>query len=300
MPAVYESFEEIFGRKSLIDELIAEISKYERSSILWICAEIVCQVQLWARPGVRNRANYGRYLQELFEPTVSQRLIAGQRSVLPYRFAFHRRQIDLVAKIALEFGGGGLDALEHRGQLGVLFLMANDHLDHGLLQNAPPGIDAREAAIPLIVEMLAVQEGASPAISNLFTRGHLMLTRYAQELAGAHDFVDVAGEFERKIGLSLSEFEAIVFAVHARFGAGMSNTVVANPALLPLKPGDFVTTALAPAKVEAFLKFVSVSPEDLKKEIQQSNNGPNDATPFVSIRWCGMWTLELSTRRKPI
>ena len=49
MPAVYETYEDIFERKSSMEELIAEISRYERSSMLWICAEIVCRIQLWAR-----------------------------------------------------------------------------------------------------------------------------------------------------------------------------------------------------------------------------------------------------------
>lgn len=94
LPAVYESFEELFGRKSSIEELIAEVRKYERSSMFWICSEIVCRVQLWARPGARNRANYRMYLQELFEPSISQRLVAGESSVHPVRFVFHRRPID--------------------------------------------------------------------------------------------------------------------------------------------------------------------------------------------------------------
>jgi hypothetical protein len=278
--AVYETYEELYGHKSSIDELIAKVSKYERSSLLWICAEIVCRVQLWARAGARNRPNYLRYLQELYEPSVSQRLIAGETSVSPPRSAFHRRQIGLVAKLALQYGGSGLDARECRGELGVLFLMANDHLDYGLLQNMPVNADAREYAIRLVTEMLAAQEGSSPAISNLFTRGHLMLARYAQELSGAHDYVDVVGEFERKIGLTLAEFEAMLFAVHSRFGAAMSNKVVGQPGLLPLRREEFREAALTPEKVEAFLKFVSIPPDDLRDEIQQSDAGANDATSF--------------------
>ena len=281
LPAVYETYEDIFERKSSMEELIAEISRYERSSMLWICAEIVCRIQLWARPAEQNRRNYRNYLQELFEPSVSARLIDGLSSVSPVRRLFHRRQIGLVAKLALKHGGDGFNAREHRNDLGTIFLMANDQLDHGLLRSVPAaGADVREASLRLVTEMVAVQEGASPTIANLFTRGHLMLTRYAQELSGAHDFVDLVGEFERKIGLTISEFEAMVFAVHARFGAAMSNSVVENPALLPLKPEDFATTAITADKAAAFLKYVSIAPDDLKKEILDSDNGANDATPF--------------------
>lgn len=281
LPAVYETFENVFARKSSIEELIAEISKYERSSILWICAEIVCRVQLWARPALHNRRNYLAYLQDFFEPSVSRTLIEGSRSTSPVRLVFNRRQIGLVAKFALKHCGNGLDARDHRNELGVIFLMANDQLDHGLLEAASAdGIDARDANIRLVTEMVAVQEGASPDIANLFTRGHLMLTRYAQQLAGVHDFVDVVGEFEWKVGLPLVEFEAMVFAIHSRFGAQMSNQVVANPSLLPLKREDFVNTAIAQDKVDAFLQFVSVLPDALAKEISKSDNGANDATLF--------------------
>jgi hypothetical protein len=281
MPGVYETFKDVFGRKSSMEELIVEICKYERSSILWICAEIVCRVQLWARPALHNRRNYLAYLQDFFEPSARRTLIEGSRSTSPVRLVFNRRQIGLVAKLALKHCGNGLDARDHRSDLGVIFLMSNDQLDHGLLEGAPKtALIACDTYIRLVTEMVAVQEGASPDIANVFTRGHLMLTRYAQELAGAHDFVDVAGEFERKIGLSLVEFEALVFAIHSRFGPEMSIKVVANPDLLPLKREDFARTAVTPDKVDALLKFVSVLPDELKMEIIKSDNGANDATPF--------------------
>ncbi len=280
-PAVYENYEDQFGQKSSLDALVAEITKYERSSLLWICAEIVCRVQLWSRPAGYNRSNYMRYLTEFFEPSVATRLITGASSTMPVRLLFHRRQIGLVAKLAVKHAGTGLDARQHRAGLGLLFLMANDQLDYGLLRDANQGgRDQRDKYLRLVTEMLAVQEGSSPAISNLFTRGHLMLTRYAKQLTDAHDYVDVEGAFENKIGMTLSEFEAIVFAVHARFGAAMSNQVVQNPALLLLKNEDFAATAISEAKVQAFLRFVSISSDELKAEILQSDNGPNDATPF--------------------
>ena len=264
-----------------MDELVAEISKYERSSILWICAEIVCRVQLWARPALHNRRNYLGYLRDFFEPSESQVLIAGSESTSPFRLLFNRRQIGLVAKLALKHCANGFDARNRRNSLGVIFLMANDQLDHGLLEGVPAeGADARDRNLRLVTEMVAVQEGASPDIANLFTRGHLMMTRYPQQLADAHDFVDVAGDFERKIGLSLVEFEAMVFAIHSRFGAQLSNQIVLNPNLLPLRPGDFATTAITPDKVHACLKFVSVLPDEIAKEIIASDNGANDATPF--------------------
>jgi hypothetical protein len=264
-----------------MEQVVAEVRKYDRNSLLWVCAEIVCRVQLWSRPAGHNRPNYLQYLRDFFDPMLSERMIAGAYSTLPVRLLFHRRQIGLIAKLAVKHGREGLDAREHRSALGMLFLMANDQLDHGLLRTlSASGSDLRAAAVCLVTEMVAVQEGASPNIANLFTRGHLMLTRYAKELSEEHDYVDIVGEFERQVGMSLSEFEAMVFAVHARFCADFSNKIVTDPSLLPLKIANFGTTAISEEKAQAFLRFVSSTSDDLKKEIEQSDNGANDATPF--------------------
>ncbi len=101
----------------------------------------------------------------------------------------------------------------------------------------------------------------------MLTRGHLMLTRYSPELAGAADYVDVAGLFQVKTGLSVPELEALIFATHSRFSRALSRSLVQQPGLLPLKREDFLTTAVPIDKVDTFLYFVSVAPEVLAAEI---------------------------------
>ena len=281
LPAVYETFEDRFGRKSSMDELITAISRYERISLLWVCAEIVARLQLWARPALQNRANYLDYLWNLFHPLLSLRLLRGTLSTSPVRLVFHRRQIGLVAKLALKHGEGKLDARLHRQHLGVLFLMANDNLHHDLLLTSPAhDTDQRDTYLRMVTEMLAVYEGSSPEVATMLTRGHLMLTRYSPELADAADYVDVAGLFQVKTGLSVPELEALIFATHSRFSQELSRNLVHQPGLLPLKREDFLTTAVPIDKVNAFLNFVSVAPDVLAAEIAQTDNGANDATAF--------------------
>jgi len=65
--------------------------------------------------------------------------------------------------------------------------------------------------------MVSVEETSSDRIDHLIARGHLMLTRFSDEMRGNPDFVDVAGEHQRATGLSLEEFEGMIFSVHARF-----------------------------------------------------------------------------------
>lgn len=281
MPAVYETFESLFNRRSSEDELIDAIRRFERNSLLWVCAEIVARIQLWARPALHNRNNYLSYLRDLFDPETSTELFRRSTSEYPVRLVFHRRQIGLIAKLAVRYADGDLDARLCRSELGTFFLMANDRFHYGLLPNPEDStLGERDAALRMVTEMLAVYEGGAPDISAFFTRGHLMLTRYAPALAKAADYVDVAGVFQQKTGFSIPEFEALIFSVHARFGALFSQTVVLYPELLPLRTKDFETTTVTAEKTAVFLEFVSIPQESLKGEIVASGNGANDATPF--------------------
>ena len=47
--AVYETYEDIFGRKSSLAELESEIKQFSQSSLLWVCATVVIGAQLWDR-----------------------------------------------------------------------------------------------------------------------------------------------------------------------------------------------------------------------------------------------------------
>lgn len=277
---VYETFEELFGRKASLDELVSDIRKFERNSLLWVCAEIVSRVQLWARPAQYDRSNYQRYLTEFFDVTTSRILLAGSQSTSPVRLLFHRRQILLIAKLAAQQSQNGVDARLNRKSLGVLFLKANDLFDYGLLPGPAADRNGRAEYIKIVTEMLAVNEGSSPEISATFTRGHLMITRYAPQLSSHPDHVDVAGVFEKATGMSLLQFEALVFGTHSRFGGAFSQKVVVNPDLLPLRRADFGQASVASQTVDLFLKFFSASPDDIAEEVRKADSGTNDATVF--------------------
>lgn len=253
MPAVYETFESLFNRSSSEDELINAIRRFERNSLLWICAEIVARIQLWTRPALHNRANYLNYLHELFAADTSAELLRRSVCTVPVRLVFHRRQIGLIAKLAVRYADGDLDVRLHRSELGTLFLMANDRFHYGLLREpGDPTVGDRDAALRMVTEMLAVYEGGAPDISAFFTRGHLMLTRYAPALTAAADYVDVAGVFQAKTGFSVPEFEALIFTGNSRFGWAFPQKVTQQPNLLPLRLQDFETTAITAKKAAAF------------------------------------------------
>jgi len=216
--AVYETFEDIFGRKSTFDELVADIKSFGQQSVLWVCAVIVTGMQLWNRVDLQPTDVYIRLLTLFFDPALRPRLIAGYWSSNPRRVLFHRRQILLIAKLAiLHCTGRGIDARINAERFGQVLLKANDHFHYGLLTDlAGRPVSERDDYAKIVMETLATGELASPHIGNLITRNHLMLTRFTDELRGDADFVDVAREHQQATGLSIEEFEALIFAVHSR------------------------------------------------------------------------------------
>ena len=278
--AVYETFEDLSGRRSTLDELIADLRSFRQQSVLWICATVVTGLQLWDRvdpvPDV-----YARFLSLFFDAATRVRLIAGYWRY-PQRLVFHRRQILLIAKLAIRYcSGNGLDARQVGGRFGAILLKANDQFHYGLLPpTATTQVATREDLAKIVTEMIAVGESGSQHIGNLFTRSHLMLTRFTKELSADPDFVDVVGEHQQSTGLTLDEFEALILGVHARFGESLVQKLYTEPGALPLKEVNFASTAVPYDKVKRFLDSVSSSPGEIASELRARDNGPNDFTAF--------------------
>ncbi|HEY6248998.1 MAG TPA: hypothetical protein VI685_03500, partial [Candidatus Angelobacter sp.] len=219
---VYETFEDVFGRKSTWDEFVADIRSFKQQSVLWVCATIVTGMQLWTRIDLQPLDVYRQLLSLFFDASLQGRFIAGYWAADPRRLLFHRRQVLLIAKLAiLHCSGEGIDARANAQRFGPVLLKANDQFHYGLLADlasAQRPITEREDFAKILTEMVAVSEHSSPNVSHLITRSHLMLTRFANELRSDPDFVDVAAEHQKATGLTIEEFEALIFGVHARFG----------------------------------------------------------------------------------
>jgi hypothetical protein len=278
--AVYETFEEVYGRRSTLEELIRDIAAFSQQSVLWLCAAIVTGVQLWDTID-SQRAAYSQFLALFLDNDLRLRLTAGYWSS-PRRLLFHRRQILLITKLAiLHSSGSGLDARRNAERFGQILLKANDQFHHGLL---PKGdgmtLANREDYSKVITEMVAVEESTAPTIAHLMTRHHLMLTRFSDDMRGDPGFVDVAGEHQRATGLTLEEFEALIFGVHSRFGAALVQKLYAEPGALPLKETNFADTAIPYDKIKRFLDSVSASPATMARELAKRDEGANDFTIF--------------------
>ena len=306
--AVYETFESVYGRKSTMDELIADIRPFTQQSVLWVCAVIVTGMQLWNRVDSQPADVYRSLLSLYFGPELHIRFIAGYWSSNPRRVLFHRRQVLLIAKIAILHCSGGKDARFHAERFGPILLKANDQFDYGLIAGlAATGrsITERDEFSKIITEMVAVGEDASPEIAQLITRGHLMLTRFTDELRQDPDVVDVAKEYQEATGLTLQEYEAMIFGTHARFGEELSKALYREPGTLPLKEANFATTAVDPKNVSIFLDLLASGPARMARELRVKDNGPNDFTIFrrfplvqqfynlhLTTAWCGYLMMD--------
>ncbi len=98
--AVYETFEDNFGRKASLEEVVQEISQFSLSSLLWVCATIVTGLQLWDR-GEPPLEVYSDLLKLFFPHNLVTRFQIGFWSKDPRREVFHRRQILLIAKLGI-------------------------------------------------------------------------------------------------------------------------------------------------------------------------------------------------------
>jgi hypothetical protein len=65
--AVYETFEDLFGRRSTLDELITDIRSFRQQSVLWVCATIVTGLQLWGGVDCQPEV-YARFLPSFSTP----------------------------------------------------------------------------------------------------------------------------------------------------------------------------------------------------------------------------------------
>src|SRR5271165_3259634 len=85
---VYESYEEFHGRKSTMDELVADIAKFDRQSMLWVCGVIITGMQLWDRLDRQPPDVFLTLIRLYFDKPFHRRLLIGFWSKVPRRVLF--------------------------------------------------------------------------------------------------------------------------------------------------------------------------------------------------------------------
>jgi len=287
--AVYETFEDNFGRKSTLEELEQELGQFSLSSLLWTCAVVATGAQLWDRKDPPLDV-YSSLLNLFFPPSLVTQFQIGFWSKDPRTEVFHRRQILLIAKLGiLHCKAHGIDLRQNAERFGSILLKANDQFHHGILPKPDEDIPDKEKFLRLIVELVAVTEYGKPNIRHQLGRNQLLLGDYVNKLCADTDFVDVAREFEDSTGISIEENTAMLFGLHARYGRNLAEMIKTDPGALPFSIHTFAQTPIPISKREKFIHTISEKPARIKAELLKRDYGANDFTIFRKFPAVEQW-----------
>jgi hypothetical protein len=284
--AQYATFEQMHGYRSSLAELIQKLRPFSRESVVYVCAVIGMILKLWQRGG-GDQTHYDLLVADSFDPLRGDwyRLSAHMEDP---ELVFHRRHLLLLMKLAVEHcPDKGIDLLNvPRHHLGTILLMANDQFHHGLYP-APDEADTDDLdkLTRVFAEFVPVAEYAGFRVENLITRSHLMMTHYAQQLHNHADYVDIPVEFEKRTGISLEDYQALVFGLFARCSSVSLSDLRSNAWVAAVRDENFYTTGVPREKISVFLGEFSASPAELRARLANARSrkrdfGANDLTVF--------------------
>lgn len=219
-------------------------------------------------------------VRSAFPPDLANQLAEGANNRRTPRYVFHRQQLLYVAKEAtLHCKVDGADplSLPYWGGLGMVFLMANDHLHLGL----PEPNSADERIVNTLAEFIPVMEYSGwHSFQSKVTRAHLMLSRFLERLRGDREFVDIPRLFEQTVGIPCTTYEGLCFGTLSKYMQMGIESFRNDPAGFLLRPAFFQQTAVQRRHVDLFLSDVSATPENLRQSFVQRNLGTSDFTWF--------------------
>lgn len=278
--ASYETFEEMHGRRSSLQELIDGLKLYSQSSVLYVCATTGVVLKLWDRSGWDRQA-YDKLIPTFFEFLRSDCYRRAVNLPMP-QIVIHRRQLLFLMKLAIQHcGHTGRDLTREKpGRFGTILLMANDNFHYGLYPVGEANkFDDKEKIYRVLAEFVPVNEYSRSRIENNIVRAHLMMTEYANHLSAHADYIDIPAMFESRAGYTLREHEALTFGLFANASQATFESFVKSPFAPVIRKTYFGQTAVTQSATDRFISDFSARPEDLISNVK-SDHGANDFTVF--------------------
>ena len=161
--------------------------------------------------GNPDRRNHELLVNMLLDRDTANQLLTPINAQKP-PFVFHREQLLFIAKeTVLICPERGLNPLTQGGAaLTRIFLMANDHF----YAQHPETTDHEQNTLNLLSNLIPSVEYSAPhAFRNAIARSHLMYGRFADDLKGDVDYIDVKARFHKLIDLSPDEFMGLCFGL---------------------------------------------------------------------------------------
>lgn len=275
--ATYYSYGTLTGSPSTLAEFRAELQRYSRDQMVYLCSAMNVLLHSWLR-GVPDPASHDLLVKMLLDDSTAEQLLKGSKAQEPL-FVFHREQLLFVAKEAILIcPEAGLNPLaQPRGAMNRLFLMANDHF----YAAQPETADYEQKLLNLLANLVPSIEYSAPhAFRNAVARSHLMYGRFADELKGDVDYVNTTERLQKLVGLTPDEFSGLCFGLLSKYMNATIQSFVAQPDSLFVPDEYFERTVIDAGKISKFKKELSATPQELKKVFEKKLTGPSDFTLF--------------------
>ncbi len=245
------------------------LGKYQPSKVLYLCSLINCLTRKWY--GAVDLRAHDDLASVAFKPALLDYIHSHPDG--PKRVLFHRLQTLFVAKEAVLHGNEeGIDPLNtpHWGDLGEVFIMANDHLHLDQLKE-------RNQTLRRLTQYLSINEYSFPCdVRALLARGNLTLTRF---IPSSGD-VNIRELFQKASGISLDQFRVMCLGLICQYLALDGEAYKREKNQFLIGPGFFRATTIPQGTVDRFLKEMSSDSHELKSIFKERNAGALDFTPF--------------------
>ena len=275
----YLSFAEIQGRSSTIEEFRRELLLFSRDAVVFVCSALNC---LLKTEGNIDLKAHETLLKEAF-PTSLYNILDQLRKRgdgRTSRIVFHRLQLLFVVKEAIRIcptDGRDATGMPYWGGLGLVLLMANDHL---LYRSVDPDAPDKKI-ISTLADFIPITEysGRMTVLLQRAARSILMSTKFLEAFRGRKEFVDIPDYFQKATGLSLPEYQALCVGLMSSYMALDYEAFRQEPASFRLNTKTWGrNTSINGEKIDAFLRLLSGSPEMLRDNFKRRDHGINDFT----------------------
>jgi hypothetical protein len=265
-PSTYIQYANLRGRPSTLEELHALLGRYDRRSMLRLCAGVSFSLDFVV--GKHTETVHKSWVLHLF-PGPEAKWILDNKLIV-----FHRHQLLFLMQEIVrccpdldESQGAELPLQE----LGDLFLMASEQL----YSPVPDGQGADDAILRLILLLLPSSE------ANLFVnailkmaRAHLIITQIAQARRQEKGYFDIPAVFEDATGISYSAFQALMVGVFTRLINVDQALRDANQ--FGIDASYFANTGVRAEQIGRFFSLVSATPEEYAEALNREKPRSND------------------------
>jgi hypothetical protein len=274
---VYQSWEDLGHPRCSEIQLINELRKFSRDSVLWACSYINVFLRNWEKND-EDISAYFDLLKYFYSKKFAEKMWAAYYDREAKRLVFHRRQLLYLCKLAIAHCHvNGLKAGTPSNGFGVILLKANDLLHFNLLPSKPFDSYSPEDLSRFIAELQAVSEYSHHPGKESLVRAHKLFVDIPAKLRDHHEFIDIQTSLKNSLGLDYLDIFSLTLAFTSRYFSLKRKDVDRASSQLTIPSTYLNSTNFSRDRISSYLNLVSISPTDLQEEASKSTLA-NDLT----------------------